>query len=388
MDTGLFEHLEHSTSSLLAKPSAYLPRNVSYFKPERIILAKGSRSDPERRAFVRNILQLYPGAEVIEADDTAHSHIEVPGNALLERHRIGKRTLVLAELKTAVRFSEESGNTCPNYWHFSPYGFCPYSCHYCYLAGTVGVKFSPTVKIYLNLPEMLRRIDRIATEHGQPTTFYVGKLQDGLALDPITGYSRIMIPFFARHRYARLTLLTKSDNVENLLDLGHNGHSILSWSLNPASICRAFEVNTAPLEDRLSAMCRCTEAGYPVRAVIMPLIPIPKWQGVYSKFITDLLNRVRLDRITLGGICSYQTARALMNAKLSADNIINRHFAGKSLDGRMRYAKSLRVEMYTFLKNEILRQCPGLTVALCLEEREVWKSVGLSSNMGRCNCVS
>lgn len=106
-------------------------------------------------------------------------------------HYRGKQTLVFGEHRSAVRLSEERGNTCPNYWSFSPYGFCPYECKYCYLAGTKGVSFSPTVKVFLNLPEMLGQIDRIAAQQGRPTGFYLGKLQDGLALDPLTGYSRI-----------------------------------------------------------------------------------------------------------------------------------------------------------------------------------------------------
>jgi hypothetical protein len=157
----VFNHLENSNCRLWANETAYRPRSTRYFKPERIILARGSRSDRVRLAFVQRIRQLYPMAEVIEGDDTAHSRFKVPGATLYQQHRNGKRTLVLGELKSAVRFSEERGNTCPNYWHFSPYGFCPYNCHYCYLAGTVGVKFSPTVKIFMNLREMLERIDRI-----------------------------------------------------------------------------------------------------------------------------------------------------------------------------------------------------------------------------------
>ncbi len=85
---------------------------------------------------------------------------------------------------------------CPNYWHFSPYGFCPYDCNY-YLAGTRGVWFSPAVKVFLNLPEIIREIDREANRIARPTAFYVGKLQDGLALDPLTDYSRELVPFFA-----------------------------------------------------------------------------------------------------------------------------------------------------------------------------------------------
>lgn len=383
----LFDHLDIAAPPSLSDLAAYTPRLAPHFKPDRIILAKGGQSDGHRRAFVDRIIALYPQAEVIDAPDTPHSQIDVPGPTLLQRQQYGKRTLVLGELKSAVRFSQEQNNTCPNYWHVSPYGYCPYNCRYCYLAGTIGVKFSPTVKVFVNLPDMLARIDHIANRQNVPTAFYVGKLQDALALDPLTGYSRILVPFFARHRHARLTMLTKSGDVANLLDLDHKGHTILSWSLNPESICRRFESNTPPLAQRLSAMEACSRAGYPLRAVIMPLIPVDNWQAAYGRLLDELLARVRLDRITLGGICSYRIARALMNAHLRADNTINRHMADASADGRIRYPTPLRIEMYRHLCDHIRRRRPDLAIALCLEERDVWQSLNLMNNLGQCNCV-
>jgi hypothetical protein len=56
------------------------------------------------------------------------------------------------------------------------------------LAGTPGVWFSPTVKIFLNLEEIVSEVDRTANQLGRPTAFYLGKLQDGLALEPLSGY--------------------------------------------------------------------------------------------------------------------------------------------------------------------------------------------------------
>ena len=152
-------------------PLEYKPRRASCFAPQKIILAKGSNTTPDRCRFVQQICAVYPEAEVVEQFDIVHSKIKLPQDLLLDQHYAGKQTLVFGELKSAVRFSEENDNACPNYWHFSPYGFCPYNCHYCYLAGTPGVKFSPTVKIYVNLPEILRKIDRAAVKLAGPPRF-------------------------------------------------------------------------------------------------------------------------------------------------------------------------------------------------------------------------
>ena len=250
--------------------------------------------------------------------------------------------------------------------------------------------FSPTVKVYVNLPEILAEIDRVARRLGELTAFYLGKLQDGLALDRLTGYSRQLVPFFAAHATARMVVLTKSADVDNLLDLDHRGHTILSWSLNPPEVTGEFEVNTPPVEQRIAAMRRCAAAGYPVRAVIMPLIPVADWRDVYGHFIERLLADVPLERITLGSICSYSQARRLMDAKLGPANLISRTLDAHgeaSSDGRSRYAEALRVEMYDHLIRTIRRHCPNLEISLCLEDASVFEALDLTTSIGRCNCV-
>jgi len=371
-------------------PLDYEPLKPRGFKVEKIILAKGSLTTPERENFVRKIIALYPEAEISECPDKPHNRVGFDEADSLERHKKGKRTLVFGELKTAVRFSEEEGNACPNYWHFSPYGFCPYGCKYCYLAGTKGVWFSPAIKIYVNLPEMLQEIDKIAMHIKNPTAFYLGKLQDGLALDSLTGYSRAIIPFFAEHKYARMTLLTKSDNVENLLNLDHKGNTILSWSVNPPEIAERFEENTPSIESRLTAMKKVAEKGYPIRAVMMPIIPVEGWQSYYYKFTRRLIAEVPLKRLTLGGVCIYPNAQKLMESKMSKQNPISagiKKVSGKSGDGRNRYSHDKRREIYSFILDIVHKLRPDLELALCLEDKILWEETGLRQRLGHCNCV-
>ena len=368
-------------------PQDYQPLRPTHFEVERIILTKGSINSPERKQFVEHICDVYPEAQVEERLDTAHNQLNLGSQEPLRLHKTGKRTLVFGELGSAVRFAQESGNACPNYWHFSPYGFCPFGCKYCYLAGTPGVKFSPSVKIYVNLPEMLHEIDRIARRQQRPTAFYLGKLQDSLALDPLTAYSTIIVPFFTRHPFARLTLLTKSANVERLLGLEHCGHSILSWSVNPPEISMMFEENVPNIDERLDAMRRVVESGYPVRAIMMPIIPVEGWQDLYTQFTRRLLE-IPIERLTLGGICVYRAARDLMERKMGRRNVISERLDSNSIagDGRVRFPRSLRHEIYSSIIGAARRLRPNLEIALCLEERALWESTGLAQNVGRCNC--
>jgi spore photoproduct lyase len=368
--------------------SDYQPRPAPYFDPHTIVITKGSLQSTTRRDLVEAICRAYPTARTIKQPNVPHNRVELDGPDPVGLHYQGKRTLVLGIHKSAVRYSDEDGNTCPNYWHFSPYGFCPYDCQYCYLAGTPGVKYSPAVKVFLNLPEILSHVGKVAGRLAEPAAFYLGKLQDALALDPLTGYSRIMIPFFAAQKHARLILLTKSVNVENLMDLDHKKHTILSWSLNPPEFLNIFEKNLPSPAERINALRRCAHAGYPVRAVIMPIIPIEGWQNIYSSFLESLLQSTQLGRVTLGQICSYSSALKLTELKLGRKNpISNRLEKAKSDDGRIRFPFELRIDVYRYLIDTIKKLKPQLQIGLCMEESPVFEALNMESAIGCCNCV-
>jgi DNA repair photolyase len=369
---------------------SWRPRPAALFAPERIVLAKGSLTTPQRRQLVESICAVYPDATVQRQLETPHNRVRLEEGDPLQAHLRGKRTLVFGEHKSAVRRSEEKGNACPNYWHFSPYGFCPYGCDYCYLAGTQGVWFSPTVKIYVNLPEILDEIEQVARRLDGPTPFYLGKLQDGLALDPLTGYSRQLVPFFAGHPRARLVVLTKSTEIDNLLDLEHGDNTVLSWTVNAPKVARAFERNTPDVPARLQAMCRAAEAGYRVRAVLMPIIPVLGWQEMYAGFLNELLRRVRLERITLGSLCSYPQALRLTEWKLGRDNLISASLDrsnGKSPDGRLRFPPVVRRQAYRVLIDAIRRIRADLEIGLCLEDQAMFEALDIAPSIGKCNCV-
>ncbi|MCX7424129.1 MAG: hypothetical protein NTW96_00585 [Planctomycetia bacterium] len=151
-----------------------------------------------------------------------------------------------------------------------------------------------------------------------------------------------------------------------------------------------FERNTPNIAARLDAMRRCAQAGYPVRAVVMPIIPVGDWQETYGRFIVTLLESTPLSRITLGSICSYPQANRLMELKLGKQNAISTLLSRgptKSGDGRLRFSRSTREEVFRYLVGCIRRQCPDLEIGLCLEDEAMFASLDLPESIGRCNCV-
>jgi DNA repair photolyase len=135
-------------------------------------------------------------------------------------------------------------------------------------------------------------------------------------------------------------------------------------------------------------MRKCADAGYSLRAVIMPIIPVGEWQKIYADFLENLLRSVHLDRITLGQICSYSGALRLTERKLGKDNPISRMLEkGKSKDGRIRFPIKVRIEAYKYLVETIRKLEPELQIGLCMEEKGIFKALNMENSIGRCNCV-
>lgn len=198
------------------------------------------------------------------------------------------------------------------------------------------------------------------------------------------------MPYFANHPYARQILLTKSASVDRLLHVEHGGRTTLSWSLNPPAVVSSFEPNAPSVESRIVAMEQCAAAGYPVRAVIMPMIPVPGYKQQYAEFVAGLVARVPLERITLGGVCNFKQATRLMEHKLGRENAISQNMkpAAETGDGRKRYSPELCIDMYDAMISAARDVRPTLEIALCLEDTNVWEVIHQRWNLGRCNCIS
>ena len=360
---------------------------------ERVVLARGAERSP---GVQERVLGSCPEARLERQPDVPPCRAELsipPGE---DRRTVGKRTLVLGRIGRVLDRNCEPGMgervVCFPYWHFSAVGNCPYDCKFCYLAGNRGNMKCPAVKVYTNLEEVMAAIGRVADRAEGPVLFYGSKLQDFVALDPLTEYSRALVPFAAAHPNIRLLFLTKSAAVDGFLDLDHGGHTILSWTLNAEVVIGQYEVGTPTLAERLDAARRAADAGYEVRFVFMPMIPMAGWRERHAEAMRRALAAVRASRITLGGICMYQPALSAMRRRRDVDEgclrpILDNLERPPTRRERFRFRPEMRQELYGHMIDGIREIDPTIPVSLCLETPEVWRSVGLDPTQPACNCL-
>ena len=79
----------------------------------------------------------------------------------------------------------------------------------------------------------------------------------------ITDNLMYTIPRFAEEGTGKLTFPTKFDMVDPLLPLEHRGKIIFRMSVNPQSIIKRIELGTSGLNERIEAVNKMCEAGYP-----------------------------------------------------------------------------------------------------------------------------
>ncbi len=180
-------------------------------------------------------------------------------------------------------------------WRVDLAAGCPAHCSYCYLAGSL--KGPPITRVYANLDEILAAVPRYleqgtvtsrsAARAHEGTTFEASCYTDPLALEPLTGsLSRMIAWFGASGADAQLRFTTKFADVDPLLGIYHGGRTRMRASINPGRYAR-FEGGTAPVGQRLIALRRMADAGYPVGLTIAPIIAAEGWEQAYGELIAD-----------------------------------------------------------------------------------------------------
>jgi spore photoproduct lyase len=204
-----------------------------------------------------------------------------------------------------------------------------------------------------------------------------GELSDSLALESIFPISQFLIDSFSKRQRAILELKTKSANIDSLLDLDHHGKTVISWSLNPPKIIEEEEIRTAPLKGRIDAARRCQEKGYPLGFHFDPILCHDGWEKEYQETIVQLFKQIDprgVVWISLGGFRYPSHLKAIAEERFPKTEVfLGELFPGR--DGKFRYLKEIRVDMYRKMAEWLREVDPGLFVYLCMESKEVWERV-------------
>ncbi|HOZ49182.1 MAG TPA: hypothetical protein PLO37_21410 [Candidatus Hydrogenedentes bacterium] len=230
---------------------------------------------------------------------------------------------------------------------------------------------------------------------GRAWLLSAGESSDSLALDHVAHLARDLVPLFARQdegmlfpkeKQHKLLFVTKSANVQGLLEVNERANVVVSFSLNAPEVSVRYEHGAPHPYERLKAAVRCQQAGYEVRIRIDPIIPLEGWCEMYEPLLERIESEMDVEglRFTLGTIRHNPGLRECASERGREWKVFSQANSREASDLRYRLPVALRREAYGWF----LERLPGqATVALCKETEEVWGHLGLDSRNPRCNCA-
>lgn len=250
---------------------------------------------------------------------------------------------------------------------------CDMNCSYCYLQSFIN---TPLLTIYSNLGQALGELKELANDLGnQKVRLGTGEVIDSLSLDDLTLYSRELIAAFREFPNWTLEFKTKSAKVEQFLDVPHRGNVIVSWSVNPEQVIAREEHGTASLNERLAAAEKAKAAGFQVAFHIDPMIWHEDWRANYTQLvdaITTRFNPHEVPYLSAGALRFQPSQRHLMRERFGMKSWVTSAEVFPSRDGKLRYDKMVRQEMFDFLVQEFRQRDPQWRIFLCMESPDTW----------------
>jgi len=263
------------------------------------------------------------------------------------------------------------GVVCCGYYTIDLASGCLCDCSYCilqyYLAN------NPLTTVYANIEEILGMVKQ-ALEATPSRHFRIGtgELSDSLAFDDITGYSKILVNFFAQQSNATFEFKTKTTKIDNLLGLKHRGRTVVSWSLNPERVIISDERNSTALDERLKAAQKCVQAGYRVGFHFDPIVHYAEWENDYKATVERIFEFVPASSIawiSLGTLRFPPVLKGIAEKRFPGTKI----FCGEFIpaNGKMRYFRPIREDIYRKMRAWIKDKAPKVEPYLCMETKFV-----------------
>ena len=202
--------------------------------------------------------------------------------------------------------------TPENYWFpwksffFKPGLNCFFNCKYCYLQWTFRNRFPV---FFLNYEDMQKEIkNQIKTERenwfeGQ-ITFYASNYADLLATEDISHFHENFLPFCETlPDNILIETRTKSANITSLLNYAKNWKSPtqkmeIAFSLSPRIIAEKYELWTATLDAKLSAINQLINNWFRIGLRFLPLLPVNNYQQIYKEFLDEVISKVDTNKIS------------------------------------------------------------------------------------------
>jgi len=293
------------------------------------------------------------------------------------RHAIteGKKSFFLTVNKgTFVKKCPGTKNyLCCGYQILHSSSQCSLDCTYCILQSYFN---NPLITFFVNTNDLFCELDtKLDKDKNRLWRIGTGEFTDSLVFDDITDFSSMLIPYFIKKENAILELKTKTVQIDRLLEHDPRGKIVLGWSLNAKNITKNEEHGAASISKRLDAAKRCAQHGYKIAFHFDPIFYFSGWEKGYKEAIDMIFTRldpVHIAWISLGCFRFIPSLKKIIETRFPQTDYTYDEFI-TGLDGKMRYPKTVRIDIYRKMHSWLKSHNDNLFIYLCMESAEVWK---------------
>lgn len=262
---------------------------------------------------------------------------------------------------------------CCGYYVLSPVENCPYNCTYCILNAYFKDRH---IKIYLNIEDMIKELEDIAKTN-KIKRIGTGEFSDSMFELGASIYAESLLEFFNKNNDIYLELKTKGKNILQCFLESKYKNIIFSWSMNSKTINKSEEIGTSSIEERINLAKMVISKGYPISLHFDPIIEYEGWEKEYEDTIKLLFNNLdskAIKWISLGTLRFIPQLKEIAKSLYPKTKIFDNEFV-LALDGKKRYFRKKRTEIYKKIYEIIRSYDKSIFVYLCMENEDVWYDV-------------
>jgi len=333
-----------------------------------------------RNEWTLDFLSHFPLAKVTRIDGFKDIVKGVDHAGAVEKYNQRRKKIFLVRNKDAFI------KICPctkgyrrcGYWILNIGFGCPMDCSYCFLQLYSN---APGFILPANIDEYVEHVKDFDSKAAGRVRIGTGEFTDSLALDRYTGYSSRLIPAFGKCKNLTLELKTKHADIDNVLNESPNDNVVISWSVNVPDLADRYEKGGAPMKDRLNAAREAVKRGYKVGFHFDPIIYHRGWKDAYKNVVSDIFSNEAMRRntlwISLGTLRYVPGLKQVAEQRFSDNNLYYDGEFFEDTDGKMRYPREIRLDIYRAMASSIKDMSPECWVYLCMEPEDMWRAAGV-----------
>ena len=264
---------------------------------------------------------------------------------------------------------------CCNYYVLTPVYNCPLDCSYCFLQGHINSSY---IKMFVNYEDIFKELDKLIELYpNMQFRLGTGEFSDSLVFEDINNFAESMFKYIEERKNIIFELKTKTNNIEMLLKQKPLENVVIAWSVNPEKLISCEEIGTAALNERIEAAYKCQEYGYKVAFHFDPIINYLGWEEDYKQLINMIFKNIypkNISWISLGTLRYTQETKKVIEKRFPESKIIYGELI-QGLDGKYRYFKKIREEMFKKIYDYLKSRDNNLLIYMCMEADFMWRKI-------------